>query len=150
MVVRLQTEEGNIKKYQTVHGVSGAEGGCYKWITKCGSEWDKEPEPHQECNHLECAIYLAKDWQEKELAGLFFGAIAFISFGIATRAELVSIIGRASYIFVIFICSAVLAIILLSVGRDEEKRFDELNEFKNNGTINGIKAYKITEDPRTQ
>jgi hypothetical protein len=62
----------------------------------------------------------------------------------------VSIIGRATYIFVIFICSAVLAIILLSVGRDEEKRFDELNEFKNNGTINGIKAYKITEDPRTQ
>ena len=60
MVVRLQTAEGKIKEYQTIKGVGNCIGGevfgIEKWITKCGREWDRLPEPHQECCHLECAI----------------------------------------------------------------------------------------------
>lgn len=59
MSVRLQTDKGEIKEYQTFYGVGSCIGDVSevdKWITKCGREWDRMPESHQECDHVECAI----------------------------------------------------------------------------------------------
>ena len=63
MVVRLQTAKGKIKEYgvtQVLWVPCGDGGSCIdKYVTKCGREW-KPGEQNQECDHLECAIYLAK------------------------------------------------------------------------------------------
>lgn len=120
---------------------------CDKWITKCGREWDKVPESYQECDHLECAIRLAETWQLKVIFGLFFGAIAAISFGIRTMETPKDIIIAATLFSLAF---AVMATILLVWGSVEKDHWNELNEFKNNGTIKGIKAWKISEDTHTR
>jgi hypothetical protein len=64
MVVWLRTERGEIKEYQTVdelRTLCGEYSTIDKWVgAKCGTEWYKEPTPQQECDHLECAIYLAE------------------------------------------------------------------------------------------
>ena len=65
MVVRLQIENGKIKEYKTVYGegctpVSLDYWDYAKWVTKCGKEWGKKPKPQDQCNHLECAIYIAE------------------------------------------------------------------------------------------
>jgi hypothetical protein len=148
MAVRLQTANGKIKEYQTIRGVSTAIGGevsgCDKWITKCGREWDKVPESYQECDHLDCAIRVVEIWQLKVIFGLFFGVIAAIVFGSRT------IEGAKDPIATLFsLAFAVLAIILLAWGFVEKNLWDELNEFKNNGTIKGIKARQIFEDPHS-
>ena len=55
MVVRLQTAEGRIKKYQTTRVLfeSYVEGfPIDKYVTKCGREWKPGTE-NQECDHLE-------------------------------------------------------------------------------------------------
>ena len=141
MVVRLQTAEGKIKEYQTIKGVGNCIGGevsgIEKWITKCGREWDRLPEPHQECCHLECAIDKADIWKLYAMATVFFGSITVISFYIINSGPNVII----SFPF------AVLAIILLVLALEEKKCWNELNEFKNKETINGIKAWQISENP---
>lgn len=127
MAVRLQTAEGKIKEYQTVIGVGSCIGGevsgVEKWITKCGREWDRLPEPHQECCHLECAIDKADIWKLYAMAAVFFGSIAAISFGITAR-------GAPRAILLITISFAVMAIIFLVWALDEKYCWDDLNEFK--------------------
>jgi len=144
MAFRLQTAEGKIKEYQTVKGVGGIGGeasGADKWITKCGQEWDGLPELHQECDHLECAIHTAEEWKLNLILGVpFFGAIAAISFHFRILEGLK---GPATLVSLAF---AVGAIILLVWGLAGKNCWDELNEFKNNGTIKGIKAWQIHED----
>jgi hypothetical protein len=146
MVVRLQTVEGKIKEYQTVYGVGSVIGGevsgVDKWISKCGGEWNKMPEPHQECSHLECAIRAAEDWKFNLIFGLpFFGAIAAISFHFRDLEGLRGIFTLVSLAF------AIGAIILLVLGLAGKSNWDELNEFKNNGTVKGIAAWQIHENP---
>lgn len=88
MPVRLQTAKGLIKEYKTVYAVSSCIGdasGVDKWITKCGREWDKLPELHQECDHLECAIRAVEEWKLNLIFGLpLFVGIAAISFHLRT------------------------------------------------------------------
>jgi hypothetical protein len=151
MGLRLQLENGEIKEYKTARGVGAAIGGevseCDKWITGCGREWDKVPESYQECDHLECAIRAAVTWQLNVIFGIFFAAIAAISFGIRTMGPPKDIIIAATLFSLAF---AVMATILLVLGFVEKGLWDELNEFKNNGTIKGIKAWKISEDTHTR
>ncbi len=56
MVVRLQTENGEIKEYRTSCGEDWTPRGEYgyfkKFVTKCGMEWKKRPKKQNECNHL--------------------------------------------------------------------------------------------------
>ena len=143
MVVRLQTAEGKIKEYQTIKGVGNCIGGevsgVEKWITKCGREWDRLPEPYQECCHLECAIDKAEIWELYAMATVFFGSITAISFYIVAN-------GAPNVISLMTISFAVLTIILLILALEEKKCWNELNEFKNNGTIKGIKACQILND----
>ena len=148
--MRLETEDGEIKEYPAVYRVktpiSGEFFGFDKLIAKLRRGWNREPEPGQECDYLECAIRLVKNWRMKEMAGLFLAAIGAMFFAITAVAEIQSKIGLVIYTFTISICSIVLAICCLSLGRTEKERLEELTEFKNNGTIKGIKARLISED----
>ena len=49
----------------------------------------------------------------------------------------------------ILVSSTILAICCLTWGHDEKSQLCELNEFKNNGTIKGIKARQIFDDPKS-
>ncbi len=51
----------------------------------------------------------------------------------------------ATTAFAIFMISSISAIAFLSLGLDAEERLDELNEFRNCGTIKGTKACRIPE-----
>jgi hypothetical protein len=155
MVVRLQTEDGKIKEYKTVYGV-----GCTpvsldywdyaKWVTKCGKEWKKKPKPQDQCDHLECAIYIAETSMAMKRNMPHAAAKA------AVLSAILLIIFRATSIFSVKIMEDILIFLLvisismvfftiltyfLEYGAD--KRLDELNEFKKNGTIKGIKASQI-------
>jgi hypothetical protein len=151
--VRLETEDGEIKEYPAVYGVktpiSGEFSGFDKLIAKFRRGWNIEPEPGQECDYLECAIRLVKNWRMKEVAGLFLAAIGAMFFAITAISEIQGKIALVLYTFTIFICSIVLAICCLSLGRTEKERLEELTEFKNNGTINGIRARQISEDSQS-
>ena len=74
MVVRLQTAEGKIKTYETIEGTGEGEYGPDKYIAKCGREWKEKPKPQDECDHLDCAIYLAETSTTFGLV-LFMGTI---------------------------------------------------------------------------
>ena len=72
-----------------------------------------------------------------------FGAIAAITFGIRTMGAPKDMIVTATLFSLAF---AVMATILLVWGFVEKDIWDELNEFKNNATIKGIKARQIFGD----
>ena len=139
MVVRLQTAEGKIKEYRTTHGVgdngSGNNPRPEKYVSPCGMEWEFQPEPNEECDHLNCAIYLAKkerDYAPRDFVLLIVLTVIllFLDFGVAS----------------IFILLG--GVVSLISGIRSGNRLDELCEFSLKGTINGIMAWRIFEDPK--
>lgn len=125
VMLRLQTEDGKIRLYQPAYGL--------------GTPID----------HLECRMRLLRNWRRKEMAGYFFMAIAAIFLPITAIANTKGSIDLESDSLMILVSSTILAICFLTWGRDEKSRLDELNEFKNNGTIKGIKACQIFDDPKS-
>lgn len=125
IILQLQTEAGGIRQYQTVYGL--------------GTPID----------HLNCGIYLLRNWRRKVMAGYFFAAITAISIAIITVANIKSMIDLESNSLIILVSSTILAICFLTWGHDEKSQLDELNEFKNKGTIKGIKACQIFDDPKS-
>jgi hypothetical protein len=139
MSVRLQTADGEIKEYDTVEGVYMGE--AYnpqpsKWISNCGREWENEPKPYEECDHLECAIYLAEKSTTYSLVVLT--VIIGIHFIIIISTKMLTMT-----LIIVVILSILLASIITRLG--SWKKLNELNEFRDNGTIKGIKAWQIFE-----
>jgi len=137
MVVRLQTVEGEIKEYQTVSGpVGGGEHDLNpaKWVANCGLEWKYEPKPQEECDHLGCAIYLAKQESDR-------GPTGFVLF-IAFAAGIITLIPDFDLAPILSGVMILLAFSALIGGLRAGRRFEELTEYRDKGTINGIKASK--------
>jgi hypothetical protein len=110
-----------------------------KLAAKCGIKWPKEP--CQECAPLECAIYKAeKRCRRYEMIKSFFAAVIAISFIILVIAE------HRPMPLIIFVLSVFAAIVLFGLGQNCKEYLDELNEFENNGTINGIQARQSFND----
>ena len=136
MAVRLQLENGEIKEYSTWCYDASPE--CPKplYYTKCGietKEWDKSGG----CDHLDCALEAEKHGvMVLTFVGAFFIPIMFIISYYETRniAESAS----EAIDFLIFCGILGLPVALLSL-----KPWLELKEFKNHGTIGGIKARKL-------
>lgn len=81
MVVRLQTADGKIREYNTIYGESETFGDGYcitRYLTNCGREWEKKPKQHEECDHLDCAIFLAKRQKGGPGFILFIALAAFM------------------------------------------------------------------------
>ena len=154
MAVWLQTEDGRIKEYKTAYGVDLRLVGEYydydKWVTKCGKEWRIKPKPQDQCDHLECAIYIAEKSvatkrnmpRAAAKAAVLFAILLIIFFVMNIFAEkLVEYILIMLLSVSIVLVFAAISTYFLEYGADE--RLDELNEFKKNGTIKGIKASQI-------
>jgi hypothetical protein len=143
-MIRLQTTDGELKKYSTVEAVYMGE--AYnpqpsKWITNCGREWENEPKHYEECDHLECAIYLA------EKSTTYSLVVLTVIIGIASVIILSTKMYTTTLIIIIFL-SIILASMITRHG--PWKKLNELTEFRDNGTINGIKAWQISEEPQSQ
>jgi hypothetical protein len=139
MVVRLQTAEGKIKEYRTVYGEGsnyGEPASPEKYVTKCGQEWRSDPGPQEECYHLECAIYLVER-QKRTGYGIFkFSLIFAIGFMVFMRQDL-------GFVLMFSGLSTLMAFAFLINGLMAGKRFDELTEYRDKRTINGIRAWQI-------
>jgi hypothetical protein len=57
MAIRFVLDNGEVKEYPT-HYIKehGRECSYYTYHTFCGLEWQKKPDAHEICGHLECAI----------------------------------------------------------------------------------------------
>ncbi len=140
MVVRLQTAEGKIKEYETVEIIGGGDYPIEKYVSKCGIEWKNKPKQNEECNHLDCAIYLAEKNKKHGLVifmiFITFAAIMLILFGFERQEFYLMLSGfytLAAFAFLIWEIRAI-------------RQFKNLTEYQDKSTINGIKATQISED----
>jgi hypothetical protein len=148
MTVRLQTAEGGIKKYETVYGVGGGEYDPPKYyVASCGRIWKGMPSEQEECDHLECAIYLAQQQNEHDPKG---GRLGF------RRGMKIMIIMNIMFTIIFYTdmpgillitgLYTLMAIALLIGDHRAEMRLNELTEYRDNGTINGIRAWRFFDD----
>ena len=150
MVVRLQTAEGRIKEYKTTQVKLVTWGDtCYidKYFTKCGLEWKEEPKPHEECDHLGCAIYLAKRKRNAGPVGFMFSIV------ITALLMFLSLMEQSPIIILLIIPGfmfALLAFYSLISGLRAWKELLDLTEYSDKGTINGVKAWKIIDQDFSQ
>jgi len=137
MAFMLQLENGEIKEYRTSFGMGTIDppsNGAH--TTSCGMKWNDDPGKDKECNHFDCAISVSKDGRKRygQLSGFI------IIFGI-----IVILVGcRYDEIWVSFglfeiILGAMFGLPYLNYYIKNQ----ELEEFKNMGTINGIKAQEL-------
>ncbi len=153
MVLRLQTAEGIIKEYPTVIGVGctpkGDDSYDYeKWVTKCGIVWQKKPEHHQECDHLECAICSAECGRAKKTGAIYLATIAAMFFVITVSIKPWDIIKL--FLVMFFVIFAAASILHWGIGLKGEENLNELTEYRDKGTINGIKTRKISSQEETK
>lgn len=145
IILRLQMNNGEIKEYQTAYkvGCNSSKCNCFdysKWAYEYRIKWPKEP--CQECAALECAIYKAgKKLRRYEVQKLFITAIVLIFLPVLAISQhrLIPLIVVVLFVFAL--------IVLIGFGQKYKDYLNELKEFKNNGTINGIVARQISEEP---
>lgn len=139
MAVKLQLKNGKIKKFSTWCDKNvTVEYGGYT-VSKCGrrqDEWRKD----RECEHIDCAIYAAECRAEngKNMAASFFGmSLLMILLGlISSERDLagVGVIGT-------FLGIPIWVFSERYYKNNNPKK--ELIEFRDYGTVNGVKAHFI-------
>lgn len=131
MALNLELENGLIKKYPTSYKVYyclGPESTSYDIESKCNIS--------NECDHLDCAIYAA-EYTAKDNKSHFKLYIFISIFWFA-----MTIFDRGLGLGLGGIC-ALFGIYWIWQSDKAAKRAKELIEFRDHGTINGIKAYKL-------
>lgn len=146
MVVRLQTADGKIRTYKTIQGIGGGEYGPDKYITKCGKEWKNKPKPYEECDHLDCAIYLVEGLlpdHVEYIAVMQFIIILFLQMYGAVQGS--TDIPLWTY-GIMYGLTALFFVDLILIGSRAKKQLGELIEYRDKDTIEGIRAWQIFED----
>lgn len=141
MAVKLETEKGVVKTCRTSFGVDSFEPiyvqGDYK--SKCGREWKGEPPINEECDHLDCAIWANEQYSRtfkiQLLSIIGFGLVCML-LGWALGSEFLYRFGPAE------MCLSIIPGILYLY---YQFKCLYLNEFKDKGTIRGVKAHQIKE-----
>jgi hypothetical protein len=143
MVVRLQTVDGKTKEYQTIQGICGGENNADSYVTRCGRKCDGWPKNsidynYLNCNHLDCAVYLAE-----------INANSHDGRDLMIISAIILILGSnwLEFYAALFLsgCFALTSLYNLHLERTAKKKLEELAEFRDMGTINGINAYQIDE-----
>jgi len=140
MSVRLQLDNGEVKKYCTWR-VHFEEYVPPTYRTECGMIWDTELPFDAGCKHIDCAIFIAKyDMRESiQIAliiplSIIFCAIAFLEPSTENINDKLLILGIICLLlFVFFAWSAYTSY----------RQACELKEFRDHGTVNGIRAEQI-------
>jgi len=137
--VRLELDNGNVKEYATMWTDYGSEV-YYRekpYHTKCGLSFKKYPEDGA-CDHIECAISAAKDGAIYPIEMCCMFSIMWIAIGWYEKGDLLDGIQDPKGILII--CGLIfLGLFSLS----SFKRWIELREYRDRGTIHGRKARKL-------
>ena len=148
MAVRLQTTDGKIKEYKTAYCSRAANyewGGCEKYATHCGLEWLNIFVTNEGCQHLDCAIHVAREDKKDGSVG-FMLCVTFVALGMVVFWR------KTDWFFPITVLSILLILTrfyFFIFGRIEGIQLSQLTEYKDKGTIDGIKAIQIFEDQKT-
>lgn len=138
MALRLQLEDNEIKEYRTWYSETEIENGPTIYKTKCGLAWKKRPDLCNECNHVDCAI---KAVEHEILIGKFVAVMSIVGFILFT-----AVIIHNKDIKLTLIFSTYWAAIGIFYGLkwyNNSKIRKTLIEFRDRGTVNGIKAHRI-------
>jgi len=136
--VRLELDNGNVKEYTTMWTNYGSEGYYPEkpYHTKCGLSFKKYPEDGA-CDHLECAISAARDEAIYPIGMYCMFSIMMIAAGWYEKGDLLDGIQDSRGILII--CGPILGLFSLISFR----RWMELREYRDRGTIHGRKARKL-------
>jgi len=140
MAFKLLLENGKVKCYHTAYGASySGNGDITTYQTKCGLKWIDKPATYEECNHLDCAIMAAdEEVSSGWLAILICAIMVVISPPIASRGFWEGIFAAFSIIFFL-----AMGLFLISSTKKDADKSRELKEFRDHGTVNGIKARQV-------
>jgi hypothetical protein len=150
MSILLQTVEGKITSYPTIEPIFSEKGGKgappEKYVAHCGREWKDKPKKHEECDHLDCAIFLAqKQWKEGPLFFLIFIVLDIFFMSLMGDGNALDSAPPESKLMLPGLLILITIWVLIEVFR-ARKRFKELTEYKDTGRINGIHVFQIFED----
>jgi len=140
MAVRLQLENGDTHHYRTWYSRTEGEIGPTTYHTECGMFWEQKPPSDGGCEHIECAIKAAEFEANFFIAGICVLALMFLIIFIFQMVE-----EGVTASFVIYAALLILPIGLSFRGFDKGHR--ELVEFRDHGTVNGIRAEQIWRPP---
>ena len=137
MSVRLQLETGEIYDYRTWYSQTVDENGPTTYHTKCGIFWDKKPPLVGGCGHIECAINVSESEANR--------------FKVAMRIEVVLMLPivfilhslDSGMVMFITIYCIILILVIAFFFWIHDKEYRELVEFRDHGTVNGIRAEQI-------
>lgn len=141
MSVRLLLENGDVKKYITWRAHVEGENGPTTYRTECGMIWDTELPFDAGCKHIDCAIIIAKYYTKNSILSALILPLTIIVISILflhpppndlTDMKLL-FGGMCLLFFVSFTRSAYM----------NYKQVLELEEFRDHGTVNGIRAEQI-------
>ena len=137
MVVRLQTAEGKIKEYQTIQWKSGGEDRPSIYFTACGRKWEDWPRNWNDfnylnCDHLDCAIAYAEAQAKPE-------SMIFVIIGLLITVFYTNWLEDA---VLVLLCLFLLPLLYFMEGveKNAKEQLKELTEYKDKGTINGVKV----------
>ena len=135
--VKFELDNGKTKKYATWWAEHGSDG-YYPdepYHTKCGLSFKEDPKDGA-CGHLDCAMGAAKT-EAIEPVALYFGiTIIMIIAGWYEKGDPLAWIRESGYIIIF-------GIILLLMSVFSFRRWLELREYKNHGTIHGRTARRL-------
>ena len=138
MSVRFELDNGKLKEYSTLLIEYGAEGyyPAKPYTTKCGLSFKKYPKDGA-CDHLDCAIYAARDRAIYPVGMYCLFSIMMILIGWHETGSLLAGIQESESYLAIFGSFFILFSILPA------RRWLELNEYKNHEKIHGQRARRL-------
>jgi len=134
MSVRLLLETGNIKNYRTWYLRGGGDYDCTTYHTECGMYFEEAPLSNAGCEHLDCAMSVAEYNANDSRLGVYLLPFIVIFIVMFFPDEAGLYIGGMYLLFWIY---AVFSNYM------DNRKTRELKEFKDHGTINGVKAKQI-------
>ena len=140
MSVKFELDNGELKEYSTWQPLQGSDGYSPEkpYRTKCGLSFKDDPSGGTgACGHLECAVCAAKDSALSTFFLLCFFMIMMISVAWYENIDIHTMIqDNGGTIILVGLFSILEAISPI-------RRWLELREYKNKGTIHGIDARRL-------
>ena len=137
MVVNIELENGSIKEYPTSYSPK------YDRGENASSTIKRTCDISTKCDHLDCAIYAA-EYRAKDEKSDFKGFLIVLIFWFSVA--IFGFIKDSFWIGMGLSTSGLVAIfVIYSYWQSDKfaKKAEELIEFRDHSTINGVKAYKL-------